>query len=337
MTGCRRARLRRVLLAAFIAATHTRALPAQTRVPAPAAGWADEPPALSALVRLSRTESDLRVAVNRYLLDKAAIERRYEVPYSPVRNQRLRTCYQGWQRRLAEADFDGLNPEGRIDYVMLGNRVEYDLESLGLSEARWTQMATLVPFFDSLRLLPEDRFDRKRVDPRAAATTLNAVAKQIDDLTSALAADANKVAGLAARPGITPVVASRAASVVDAIRVVMTDWNAFYDGYDPLFSWWAREPYGRLDTALIAYRDAVRRHLAGIRPGETAPVIRRPAVPRALQGAGRRRQNDRNRPPRRDPAGGYMPVELVRARLTGEPLTRDYKARWRFAGDPGAK
>ena len=32
--------------------------------------------------------------------------------------------------------------------------------------------------------------------------------------------------------------------------------------------------------------------------------------------------------------GGRMPVEMVRARLTGEPLTRDYSARWRFAGDP---
>lgn len=32
--------------------------------------------------------------------------------------------------------------------------------------------------------------------------------------------------------------------------------------------------------------------------------------------------------------GGPMPVEMVRARLTGEPLTRAYEANWRFAGDP---
>jgi uncharacterized protein (DUF885 family) len=32
--------------------------------------------------------------------------------------------------------------------------------------------------------------------------------------------------------------------------------------------------------------------------------------------------------------GGYMPVELVRARLTGQPLTRDYKTSWRFYGNP---
>ena len=32
--------------------------------------------------------------------------------------------------------------------------------------------------------------------------------------------------------------------------------------------------------------------------------------------------------------GGGMPVEMVRARLTGAPLTRDYVAGWRFEGDP---
>jgi uncharacterized protein (DUF885 family) len=32
--------------------------------------------------------------------------------------------------------------------------------------------------------------------------------------------------------------------------------------------------------------------------------------------------------------GGRLPVELVRARLTGQPLTSDFTSRWRFYGDP---
>jgi hypothetical protein len=32
--------------------------------------------------------------------------------------------------------------------------------------------------------------------------------------------------------------------------------------------------------------------------------------------------------------GGRLPVELVRARLTGQPLTRDFQSQWRFYGDP---
>lgn len=31
--------------------------------------------------------------------------------------------------------------------------------------------------------------------------------------------------------------------------------------------------------------------------------------------------------------GGPMPIEMVRARLAGLPLTRDYESRWRFYDD----
>jgi hypothetical protein len=133
-------------------------------------GWSGDPPVLASLVDAAKTESDLRLAVDRYLLDKAAIERRYDVPYSPVRHARLKTFYQGWKQRVAEADFGAFNPEGRIDYLLLRNRIEYDIEMLALADRRWTEMATLIPFFDSLRQLQEDRFDRKRADGRATAT-----------------------------------------------------------------------------------------------------------------------------------------------------------------------
>lgn len=269
-------------LAALVTAAHAGPAQAQTTPPAPPAGWAGDPPVISSLVAFSRTESDLRVAVNRYLLDKAAIERRYEVPYSPARSERLRTLYEGWQRRLAESDFDGLNAEGKIDYLMLRNRVAYDLEALRLSDARWTQMAPLVPFADRLRLLQEDRFDRKRANPRAAATTLNAVAQEVRGLTESVVTRARK-GGDAARGGASPVAASRAAAYLDSLRRVLTDWNAFYDGYDPLFSWWAREPYAALDKALVDYGEAIRQHLADIRPGEKAPIVGDPVLAEGLR------------------------------------------------------
>ena len=281
----RLARLRRTWWTALIAvAIVPCAAIAQSGAPsgvARSAGWGDDPPALSALVAFARTESDLRIAVDRYLLDKAAIERRYDVPYSPVRHARLRTFYQGWLKRLAESDFNSLNAEGRIDYVMLRNRVEYDVATLTLADTRWTQMAALLPFFDRLRVLQEDRFDRKRVDPRAAATTLSEVARQVAGLTQALATDARKPGS--GSGAVSAVVASRAAGQIDALRTVVADWHAFYDGYDPLYTWWASEPYGRLDKALVAYADALRVHLVGIRPGQPAPLVGDPVLADGLR------------------------------------------------------
>src|SRR4029453_17241692 len=100
-----------------------------------------------------------------------------------------------WARRLAETDLAALNPEGRIDYVLLRNRITFDGERLALAERRWTEMAPLLPFFDSLRTLQEDRFDRKRADGRQTATLLSATADQVTALTKALAAGDGAKAG----------------------------------------------------------------------------------------------------------------------------------------------
>ena len=260
-------------------------LSAQTSGSAPAS-WEGDPPALSALVDFAHGESDLRVAVTRYVQDREAIERRYEVLYSPVRIQRERKFLEGWRRNLAEVDFGKLNHEGQIDYLNLRNRIAYDLEELRLSETRAAQIAPLVPFGDSIRTLQEQRHDRQRIEPRVAASTLDRVATQVRDLTQALEQEAKKNNGAQVkRPGVTPVIAARAAAQVAHLRQVLGDWNTFYDGYDPLYSWWSREPYNRAATELEKYRTAVETHLAGIKPGEQPPIIGDPVLNDSLKAA----------------------------------------------------
>jgi hypothetical protein len=181
-------------------------------------GWADDPPALATLVSFARSESELRVAVERYLADKAALERRYEVQYSPTRSARLRAFHTGWQRRLTELDFDALNREGKVDYVLLRDRIAFDLALLDLGDRRWNEMAALLPFTDSIRVLQESRFDRRRAEPRATAARLDAIARQVDSLSRALVADSHDVSGIVRRAGVTPTIAFRAATHVETLR-----------------------------------------------------------------------------------------------------------------------
>ena len=250
--------------------------------PAPDTGWAQDPPVLSSLVAFAKSESDLRVAIGRYADDRAAILRRYEVQYSPVRHERLRRFHAEWQKRLAEVDFDALNHEGQVDYILLRNRIAHDAETLLLDERRSKEMASLVPFADRLRPLQEQRHDRKRVDPRQAASTLDAVAQDLVKLTAQLN-DRGSGRDQAASPAMTPAVANRAAAHVGHLRTVLADWNTFYGGYDPLFTWWVAEPYKRLDGAMEAYVQAIRRHLVGIKPGEIEPIVGDPVLEDGLR------------------------------------------------------
>lgn len=242
----------------------------------PTPGWADDPPALAALVDFARGESELRNAVQRYVLDREAIERRYEVQYSPQRIARLQTFHRAWRERLRELDFDTLNHEGKIDYIALRNRIDYDLEMLALQSQRAGQIAPLLPFGDSLRLLQEQRHDRIRVKPREAADTLDGVADQLATLAEALETGGRD-------KSVNAVVAWRAARQLDHLAAVLADWDAFYRGYDPLYDFWVPEPYERVLAGLARYRDAINRHLVGIVEGETAPIIGDPVFAEGLR------------------------------------------------------
>lgn len=237
-------------------------------------GWAEDPPALNVLVDFARQESTLRTAVQRYFQDSAALQRRYPVPYSPARITRLRKLAEGWRQRLGELDFASLNTEGRIDYIALRNRIEYDLDRLRLEDQRAAQLTPLLPFFEDIRRLQEQRYDRQRVDPKAAAATLDRMTRQARDLTKALKEPRVQARGA---------VAIRAEDQLNKLREVLKDWHTFYDGYDPNYSWWARKPYGEADQALKEYGEAMRSDLLGIKPGGKAPILGDPVLADGLR------------------------------------------------------
>jgi hypothetical protein len=224
-----------------------------------------DPPALDALVAFDRGQSDLRVAVDRYVSDSRALMRRYDIPLSPVRRERLRAFYRGWEDALAATDFDALNHEGQIDYVLLRTRVEFELELLDQEEAAVREMAPLVPFTRTLERLQESRRDREGVVARTVADTLNRVAGEVEALTGIIEQEDDRFAEVR---GVT---AERAARQVEALLGMLDGWYAYFAGYDPRFTWWVPQPYERLTEALEAHAKAIRGRWVG--DSASGPVI----------------------------------------------------------------
>lgn len=270
------------VLALATAAWGPAAVQAQPDGVVPPEGWAADPPSLPSLVSFAKTESELRVAVVRFAEDDAAIRRRYPVRYSTQQTERLREFYEGWRDQLTEVDFDGLSQEGRIDYIILRNEIVFRLEMLELGEERAAEIAPLVPFAKDIEVLEQTRLDRQRVDPRDAATTLNDMAGEIDELIHSFRDEED--GPLNRRwSKVSPVVAVRAADHVDHLRETLGNWNTFYDGYDPMFTWWMEKPYAAVDEALAAYSKALREEIAGNVPGETPPITGDPVLAEGLE------------------------------------------------------
>jgi uncharacterized protein (DUF885 family) len=157
-------------------------------------------------------------------------------------------------------DFDALNHEGRADYVLLRNRLAFELELLDQEAATAQAMAPVVPYARSLERLQESRREREDVDARAVADTLSRVAGEVETLTRALGG------GGSGAPAVGGVVAERAARHVDALGDMLVGWYGYFAGYDPLFTWWVPQPYDRLKAALEAHAEAIRTHYVGGTP-----------------------------------------------------------------------
>ena len=59
----------------------------------------------------------------------------------------------------------------------------------------------------------------------------------------------------------------------------MTSWYQYYDGYDPAFTWWLKDPYKKLDDALTKYARTLRERIVGFKSTEgqasanTGPIV----------------------------------------------------------------
>ena len=209
---------------------------------------------------ISNTTSELAPVIERYTADLQSVNRRYDASDSPDQRARMRNFYMSWRQRLTEIPFDKLKQEGKVDYVLLDGRLKYQLALLDRADKERAEGAELLPFADKLLLLQDRRRDLIPNDPVASARALTAIAKQIDSLRAKLEAGGRG----AATPTVSKTVANRAADDVDQIRNIVGGWFRYYDGYDPLFTWWAKEPYTTLDAAMTNYARAIRTRLVGL-------------------------------------------------------------------------
>ena len=76
--------------------------------------------------------------------------------------------------------------------------------------------------------------------------------------------------------------AFRAQDSVATLTFALRGWFDYYQGYDPMFSWWAEAPYKRAAQALDAYRRLLRERVVGIRPGEDEEIVGTPIGREAL-------------------------------------------------------
>jgi uncharacterized protein (DUF885 family) len=230
--------------------------PAQRAQTKPAAPKADECNCSFATdgSPLDTGTSELRPVIERYEVELRNLNRVYAILGSAVRQGKLEKFYGGQLQLLEKINFDALSQEGKVDYLLLRERLRREERELANENKQDSEVAALIPFQQTIISFEEARRRMETVDPQKCAG-------ELVKLTTGVTAAKSAVASLKAPPAVL----NRAAVRLEQLRTTMRSWYNFYALYDPKFAWWVEAEYKRADEAVEAHAQAL--HTASGMPG----------------------------------------------------------------------
>jgi uncharacterized protein (DUF885 family) len=222
-------------------------------------------------------QSEMRGVIERFVADRGNLVRFYTVVNSTSRNNRLKQFYDEWLATISKVNFDPMSEDGKIDYILFKNYLDHELRQLSLQAKAFDEIAPLLPFAQTLMNLEEARKRMEKMDAPKTAALLNQLNKQLAELQKSMEA------GLKAEPDkIKKTVANRAAVTVNNLRNTLKGWYGFYNGYDPMFTWWVGEPYKTTDSLLEKYAVFLREKIVGVKADDKTEIIGDPIGREAL-------------------------------------------------------
>lgn len=206
----------------------------------------------------------MRERVERFAADLGSLQRFHDAPLSVAGPERLRAFLDAERAALADVDAATLDVEGRVDLALLANEIAQERARLVRRDARRVEVEALVPYAPRIVALLEARQRADPLDPRAAATELDAIARAAKSAREQL--DASE-------PSAGRATGYRAARALGRLRDELDEWRRFRAGYDPLFDWWAAEPARDAAARIGEHADALRKRVAKLEPNDRDTIL----------------------------------------------------------------
>ena len=240
--------------------------------------------------------SEMRAILEHYIVDRGSLQRSYPVASSPARRDRFRKFYADALERIRQLNFDAMSQAGKVDYVLFRNHLERELRQVDIEEKQLADMKLLIPFGSAIVNLEEARRRMEPMDSAKTAATLNELKRQVETTRRAVEAGLQRERGGEARSeSLEPVrvkktVAFRAIGALNNLRNNLRNWYGFYNGYDPIFTWWNEQPYRALDETLAGYVSFLSERVVGLRSDSSPAATTTGRGPGGGAGQGQRTQ-----------------------------------------------
>ena len=187
---------------------------------------------------------------------------------SPERRQRLLQLIDHYQEQMEIVDFDKMNINGKVDYILFKRDLGDEEYQLNQEDKIYQQVIQYLPFSDRIYALEKPR-------RRGMAVNGEAVAKELDEIRKEIIKAFGK---LKTSDSIEKKQDDVAVAAVKGLQGVLKNYYNFYNGYDPLFTWWVPKTYTAVDSLLNAYATSIKRKMkeSGIQKDDGSGILGNP-------------------------------------------------------------
>lgn len=192
--------------------------------------------------------SEVNNVMVKYNADYGNLSRFYVIQNSPERQQRLLSTVNAYIDTLAKLNFDKLNTGTKVDYILFNRDLHEQQYQLEKEANEYSSVKQWFPFAGSIYAYEKLRRRGGVLNAQKLAGDLYNWNRQIQELQKKL----NNQSSISFELG------ERAKATIGGLQYALKSIYDFYNGYDPMFTWWIPQPYKKTDSLLSVYADSIK-------------------------------------------------------------------------------
>ncbi|MBC7687446.1 MAG: DUF885 domain-containing protein [Aquabacterium sp.] len=187
--------------------------------------------------------NDIPKVIQNYYADVTALNRVYIVNGSPEKRERYKKLAGDYIDKLNQLSFNSLTQGCKADYVLFKRDLNEAVFQADAETKEYYALRQWFPFVDSIYGLEKIRRRGGNVDGKNVAANFFRITRELQQLQVKLKGDKS----------IRVNNSRRASIIINGLQAAAKNVFNFYNGYNPLFTWWVPDTYRVLDSALKAY------------------------------------------------------------------------------------
>ena len=168
---------------------------------------------------------------------------------TPERRRRRLQLISEYLKQLDQVDFERMSTNGKADYVLFKRDLEDEQYQLLKEQNVYDQVTKYLPFSDKLYALEMPRRRGEAVNGQDVAKELNNISKEIT----------RAIDNLKTLDSLEMTQANMASDAVKGMQGVLRKYYSFYNGYDPMFTWWVPRTYATADSLLNVFASSIKK------------------------------------------------------------------------------